>query len=104
MKRLLTILLGLGSLITCFGLNFLGHQSLVNLGAVKLFTAPASGIYFIQGNLSLPQQTQTGVSGSQVVAQVSKNGLTTLYYGIPGASGFALPAVTLVSNDSISMS
>lgn len=84
--------------------QFSGHQSIVNLGATRLFTAPASGIYFIEGRLSLPQSSMTGGAPSQVIAQVSKNGTTILYTGVAGANGFGLPSVTLVSNDSISVS
>lgn len=103
MKIRFGILLFLSTLL--FGLNFLGHQSISRLGAVRLFTAPASAIYFIQGNLTIPQLSQNGGQGaSNVVAQVSKNGTTILYTGVAGATGFAIPSVSLVSGDSVSVS
>jgi hypothetical protein len=79
--------------------QFSGHQSLVNLAVVPLFTAPATGNYFIQGNLSLPQKS-TGSSASGVSVRVTKNN-TTIYTGISGASGFAIPSLALVSGDVI---
>ena len=103
MKKLIGIVLFVCSL--AFALQFNGHQSIVNLGATQLFTAPASGIYFINGRLTLPHLSNTnGLGNSQVIAQVSKNGVTAIYTGVAGANGFGLPAVTLVSNDSISVS
>lgn len=103
MKKLIGVLLFVSTVLVA--LNFQGHQSIVNLGRVELFTAPASATYFINGRLSLPQPTSAGVSqGSQAVVQVSKNGSTLLYAGSPGANGFSIPAVTLVSNDSVAAS
>lgn len=102
MKKLAGLLIFLVSLVA-IAAQFYGHQSIVNLGATRLFTAPVSGIYFVDGRLSLPQLTTAGAA-SQAVVQVSKNGITSLYYGVPGASGFGLPAVVLVSNDSLSVS
>lgn len=101
MKKLAALILFLCTI--GIALNFSGHQSLVNLGALRLFTAPASGIYFINGSLTLPQLS-TGGAPSAAVVQVSKNGTTALYAGVAGASGFSIPAVQLVSNDSVSMS
>lgn len=103
MKKLLGLILLISTL--ALSLNFSGHQSIVNLGATRLFTAPASGVYFINGQLTLPHLYTTGGSGnSAVIAQVSKNGTTVLYTGVAGANGFGIPAVALVSNDSISVS
>ena len=76
--------------------QFSGRQSISGLGVASLFTAPASGIYFIDGKLSLPQQ-------SQVVATISKNGVTTIYVGTAGATGFGMPQVTLGTNDAITV-
>lgn len=87
-----------------FGLNFSGVQSLVGLNTTQVFTAPASSIYFVQGYLNLPWGSNTGGTAfSQVVATVSKNYVTQLYVGLPGASGFHLPNITLVSNDLITV-
>ena len=101
--KVLFFLSCVGVMVWALGVNYYGHQSIVNLGTVRVFTAPASGMYFINGQLYLPQLTQNGVSNSQVVASVSKNQLTYLYYGVPGASGFSIPAVQLVSNDAITV-
>lgn len=93
----------ISAMLLALGVNYYGHQSIVNLGTTSLFTAPASGIYFVSGTLSLPQLS-TGGAPSSAVAQVSKNGVTLLYNGVAGASGFGIPSVALVSNDSISVS
>lgn len=103
MKKLSGLLVFIISTIL-IAVQFSGHQSISTLGGTYLFTAPASGIYFIDGRLYLPQPSQTGGAPSQVIAQVSKNGLTALYTGVAGANGFNIPAVALVSNDSISVS
>lgn len=85
-------------------LNFNGVQSLSGLGTVPVFTAPASSNYFVQGYLSLPWSSSTGgMANSRVVATVSKNYVTLLYTGLPGASGFHLPQISLASNDLISV-
>lgn len=85
-------------------LNFSGVQTLSGLNRTVVFTAPASGIYFINGYLSLPQPSLTNpVQYSQVIATVSKNNVTALYTGLPGASGFTIPFFTLVSNDLITV-
>jgi hypothetical protein len=103
MKKFLGLFLFVSSL--ALALQFYGHQSLVNLGTTALFTAPASRSYFIKGTLSLPQPSLNGGSGaSQVVARIIKNGVSTLYTGISGASGFSMPQVSLVTNDAITVS
>lgn len=85
-------------------LNFYGVQSLNGLHTTSIFTAPASGIYFINGQLTLPSGSTTGNTGtSAVVAVVSKNYVTLLYTGIAGATGFQIPAFALVSNDLITV-
>lgn len=85
-------------------LNFSGVQTMVGLNRTVLFTAPASGIYFVNGQLTLPSLSSTGGQGaSGVVAVVSKNNVTALYTGVAGATGFSIPYVTLVSNDLITV-
>lgn len=98
-------LIKLIALLSFFGqmamaLNFSGVQTLVGLNTTTLFRAPASGIYFVNGQLTLPMLT-AGPSG--VVAVVSKNYATAIYTGVAGATGFQIPAVTLVSNDLITV-
>lgn len=103
MKKLLGILLFISTLAGA--LNFSGHQSLNGLGRTSIFTAPASGSYFIDGKLSLPQPSLNGNTGaSQATAVVSKNNVTVIYTGLPGANGFGINAVTLATNDAISVS
>lgn len=85
-------------------LNFYGVQSLNGLHTTQIFTAPVAGIYFLTGYLSLPQGSTTGNTGSStVVATVSKNGVTQIYQGLAGASGFSVPQMTLVSGDLITV-
>lgn len=92
-----------------FALNFNGVQSLSGLNTTRIFTAPASGIYFVQGYLNLPWGSNTGGDAySQVIVTVSKNYVqaataSVLYTGAKGASGFHLPSITLVSNDLITV-
>lgn len=101
MKLLVALILFAQS---AFALNFNGVQTLHGLATTPIFTAPASGIYFITGYLTLPQYSGLGVGGqSKVVATVSKNSVTSLYVGLAGASGFSLPQITLVSNDLITV-
>lgn len=103
MKKLIGLFLFLSTLL--IAVQFNGHQSLNGLNATRLFTAPASAIYFINGTLSIPQPSQNGGTGaSQAVVTVSKNGTTVIYSGVAGANGFGIPVVSLVSNDSVSMS
>ncbi len=85
-------------------LNFYGIQSLNGLQTTSIFRAPASGIYFISGKLSLPNASTTGNTGtSAVVAVVSKNYVTALYTGVAGATGFEIPYFALASNDLITV-
>lgn len=81
-------------------LNFTGRQSLNGIGSdnyrdTTLFTAPATGTYFINGRLTLPE-------GSQVRANISKNG-STVYAGVTGQKGFAVRALSLVTNDVVTV-
>lgn len=89
-------------------LNFNGAQSLVGLNTTQIFHAPATGIYFVNGQLTLPglpggPAVNGGPGPSQVVATVSKNYVTSLYTGLPGASGFQINQISLVSNDLITV-
>ncbi len=91
---------------SAYALNFSGAQSVVGVNGppTSIFVAPASSNYFVQGYLNLPWGSNTGGTvNSRVVATVSKNYVTLLYTGLPGASGFHLPQITLVSNDRISV-
>lgn len=91
-----------------FALNFSGHKSINGLQNFSLFKAPAAGIYFVKGVLSLPQPSTTGgtqVSAAQAV--VYKNvvsGAGVIYIGVSGANGFSIPSLSLEANDTISVS
>lgn len=98
MKKLFSILFFFTAVAV--GLNFAGHQSLNGIGSdnyrdTTIFTAPQTGVYFINGQLTLP-------SGSSVQANVSKNG-STIYTGVTANKGFAIKAMRLVTNDVISV-
>lgn len=83
--------------------NFYGLQSLNGLGTFALFTAPAAGIYFVNGQLSLPQLVSTGGTGkSAVVAVVNVNG-SPQYTGVAGCSGFQLNQLTLAAADVVTV-
>ena len=79
--------------------NFNGSQSLNGIQTQTIFTAPAAGIYFIQGYLSLPQLSTAGAV-SQVIALVKQNG-STIYTGLAGASGFSIPQIVCAVGDVI---
>jgi hypothetical protein len=78
--------------------NFTATNSLCGLQTTTLFQAPTAGVYFVNGQLSLPVLrdapsnvgalvTTPPLTGSQVVAVV-KDGSTTVYTGAAGATGF----------------
>lgn len=78
-----------------------GSMSLNGLQQTTIFTAPADGIYFVQGYLSLPQIT-TDTAASAVVAVVKQNS-TTKYTSGAGDMGFAIPQLSLSSGDVVSV-
>lgn len=78
--------------------NFTANNSLNGLQTTTLFTAPTTGVYFVNGQLTLPilrdAPNNVGalvstpeIGGSQVVAVV-KDGATTVFTGLAGSSGF----------------
>jgi hypothetical protein len=78
--------------------NFTATNSLNGLQTTTLFQAPTTGVYFVNGQLTLPvlrdQPSNIGalistpeIGGSQVVAVV-KDGATTVFTGNAGATGF----------------
>lgn len=81
--------------------NFQATQSLNGLQTTTIFAAPAAGIYFVNGQLSLPQIVTAG-GASQVIATVKKNG-SGIYTGIAGASGFQVNQIVCAVGDSISV-
>lgn len=106
MKKLASIFLCLGLVASAvYGLNFSGRGSVNGINnPVLLFKAPTTGYYFVEGKLSLPHfSTSGGAVESRVVATLSKNQATLLYYGAIGANGFSVPQISLASNDSISV-
>lgn len=81
--------------------NFQGKQSLNGLHTFSLFTAPAAGIYFLNGQLNLPQLTTAG--GASAVVATVYNGVGSIYAGTAGASGFQIPAFTCAADDVITV-
>lgn len=104
MKKLIGILLFVSQF--ALALNFSGVQSMNGLNSVQVFSAPATGYYFVNGQVSLGLPTQNGntlAAGAFVV--VSKNGTTAtpvlLYTGLPGSTGFQIRNISLVTGDTI---
>lgn len=100
MKKLVGVFLAFS--VLAFGLNFHGHQSLNGLNRTAIFTAPATGAYFISGVLKLPQLSAGDASPSSAQVKVYKNG-TAVYTGVSGASGFGITAISLVPADAITV-
>lgn len=78
--------------------NFTAQQSISGLGTFALFTAPVAGVYFVNGQLQLPNQEGSGQS--QVVTLVKQNG-STIYTGIAGATGFQINQIVCAAGDAI---
>lgn len=66
--------------------NFTSQNSLNGLQTFALFTAPTTGIYFVNGQLTLPS-LKYGSGASAVVATIN-NGGSPVYAGTAGATGF----------------
>jgi len=81
--------------------NFNGNISINGLGVFTIFTAPAAGIYFVNGQLSLPQITSDG-SASAVVCNV-KIGSSSQYIGAAGASGFQVNQLNCALGDVVTV-
>lgn len=103
MLKLISITMFVCSFV--WAMNFYGSISLNGLQAQTIFTAPTpGGIFFVNGQLSLPQtNTNGGGSPSQVIATVYKNG-AVIYTGITGASGFQINQISMSTNDAVSAS
>lgn len=71
--------------------NFEARQSLNGLDTFSLFTAPDDGVYFVNGQLTLPPL-------SQVVAEVDVNGSPS-YTGDAGCTGFQINQLELTAGD-----
>jgi hypothetical protein len=83
--------------------NYNGFASLNGLQTTTIFTAPAAGVFFLNGQLSLPQlTTDGGVGASAVVATVKQNS-STIYTGIAGASGFQINQIVCAVGDVIAV-
>lgn len=75
--------------------QFTAQQSINGLQTFSLFTAPADGDYFVNGQLQLPRAEGSG--NSQVVAEIDVNS-SPVYTGDPGATGFQA-VLTLAADD-----
>ncbi len=101
MKKL--IALALFFTMIAFALNFSGNQSLNGLQTTTIFTAPATGYYFVNGQLSIPQISTAGAP-SQVQALVTSTSSPALSYkGVTGASGFQINQISMATGDSVSV-
>ncbi len=98
MKKFLGLVMFIG--VVALALNFYGHQSLNGLQTTHVFAAPQNGVYFLNGQLSLPQLSTGAVSPSQVVVTVSAAG-STIYTGVTGASGFQINQISLATGDQV---
>lgn len=67
--------------------NFTAQNSLNGLQTTTLFIAPTTGLYFVNGQLSLPSLAKGAVGPSAVVAVVNVAG-SPVYTGTAGATGF----------------
>lgn len=79
--------------------NFIARQTLNGLGTFSLMTAPATpatGLYFIDGQLTLPTLVDGG-GVSAVVATVYVDGVAQ-YTGVAGALGFQTKLTLLAGN------
>ena len=92
--------------------NFTATNSLNGLQTTTLFQAPTAGLYFVNGQLTLPrlQDQPSNVdsliqtpppTGSEVVATV-KNGASTVFTSVAGATGFQTN-VTCAAGDTVSV-
>lgn len=79
--------------------NFQATQTINGLQTFALFTAPAAGIYFVNGQLTLPMATAGASSNSAVVSLVKVNGSTS-YTGAAGTTGF-YTTLTLAAGDAV---
>lgn len=79
--------------------NFVGLQTICGLGTFPVFTAPAAGVYFVNGQLTLPSLVQ-GSGASSVVVVVNVNG-SPVYTGIAGATGFQVNQITCAAGDAV---
>lgn len=89
--------------------DFIARQTLNGLGTFSLFTAPstpATGLYFVDGQLTLPDLTNGDTANSQCLVTIKVDGVGA-YTGTPGDTGFqtklsldAGDAVTVVLSSS----
>lgn len=80
--------------------NFVAQNSVNGLQTTTLFVAPATGVYAINGQLSLPQISK-GSGASQVVAVINVAG-SPVYTGVAGATGFQA-RVTATAADTVNV-
>jgi hypothetical protein len=79
---------------------FEARQTLNGLSVYDVFIAPWNGIYYINGQLTLPQISTAGCA-SQVVSKVYTGGGSLVYTGSAGATGFYLGQMTLSTGNSV---
>lgn len=80
--------------------NYQQTQALNGLGTTTILNAPNAGVYFVNGQLSLPRSVEFGQSA--VVSVVKQNG-STIYTGAAGATGFQIPQIVCAAADVITV-
>ncbi len=78
-------------------MNFNGNISINGLQTFTIFTAPAAGTYFVNGQLQIPR---SGTAASSVQSVINQNG-SPIYTGIAGATGFQVNQIVCASGDVI---
>lgn len=84
--------------------DFVARQTLNGLGTFSLFTAPstpATGFYFVDGQLTIPDLSTGSTANSACLATIKVNG-TGAYTGVAGAKGFQTN-LTLSAGDAVTV-
>lgn len=84
-------------------LNGLNGASTLSMGVTStlVFAAPVTGVYFVNGQLTLPQLSPGAPNPSQVVSTVlvgtapTCTSPTVVYTGLPGANGFQVNQISV---------
>lgn len=80
--------------------SFNQNMAFSGLGTFALIPAPAAGVYFVEGHMSLPTIVNGGGASSALVV-VNVNG-SPMYTGVAGAEGFKADLV-LAASDAVTV-
>jgi hypothetical protein len=78
--------------------NYQQTSSVNGLQTFTILNAPVAGIYFVNGQWSLPMPTGSGPSS--IVCTIKQNG-STIYTGIAGATGAQINQIVCAAADVI---